>query len=218
MAKVRWLAVRAVPELAVGVSRLARVGAGAIAVVFLIAACTTANPAATFLFDGLPAPGEVRVVPDVVKKPRRLTYKAPPPQVTFVQVPELPPVIDWKGRFAALPRDDGGEVAWAKALDEKLITPKPGIAADAKDDDPTDMDVELTSSKKPEYKVIFRHKVHTQWMGCPSCHTGIFEMEKGKANLTMAAMGEGRQCGVCHGKVAAPDISACPACHKEIGK
>jgi len=198
--------------------RLARALPFALAVVLLVAACTTANPVATFFFDGLPAPGEAHVAQDVVRQPRRLPYVPPKPVVTFVDVPELAPAIDWKGKYAALPRGDGGEVLWTKALDERLITPKPGIAADAKDEDPADMDTELATSGKPEYKVMFPHKAHTQWMACPACHTGIFEMEKGKTKMTMAAMGDGQQCGACHGKVAAPEITACAACHKEMGK
>jgi len=190
---------------------------GMIAAVLLVAACTTANPVATFFFDGLPAPGQEQVAQDVVKTPRRLPYVKPPPPVKFVEVPDLPPAVDWKGKFAELPRNDDGDVAWTKALDEKMITPKPGIAADAKDEDATDMDVELSTSGKRENRVTFPHKAHTQWMGCSMCHTGIFEMEKGKARMTMAAMGEGKFCGACHGKVAAPDIAACPACHKAMG-
>lgn len=193
-------------------------GGGALVVAALAAACTTANPVMTFLFDGVPAPGEEQVSQPVVKQPRRPTYRKPPPLVTYVEVPDLPPAIDWKGRYEALPRNDAGDVAWARALDEKLIAPRPGIAADAKDEEPTDLDTELATSGQPEYKVVFPHKAHTQWLQCPSCHTGIFEMEKGKTKMTMAAMGEGKQCGVCHGKVAAPDITACPACHKEMGK
>jgi c(7)-type cytochrome triheme protein len=185
--------------------------------VLLVAACSTANPVATFFFDGLPAPGKEQVAQDVVKKPRRLPYTKPPPEVTFVAVPDLPPAIDWKGKYAELSRNDAGDVEWTKALEAKLIAPKPGLAADAKDEDPTDMDVEVSTSGQREYRVTFPHKAHTQWMGCPMCHTGIFEMEKGKAKMTMAAMGEGKYCGACHGKVAAPDITACPACHKAMG-
>jgi c(7)-type cytochrome triheme protein len=55
-------------------------------------------------------------------------------------------------------------------------------------------------------------------MGCPSCHTAIFEMEKGKAKMTMANLGEGKYCGACHGKVAAPELTTCPACHAAMGK
>jgi c(7)-type cytochrome triheme protein len=190
----------------------------AVAVAVLLVACTTANPVMTFVFDGVPAPGEERVAADVVKQPRRLPYKKPALAVTWVEIPDLPPPIDWKGKFAELPRDDGGNVAWTKALDEKLITPKPGLADDAKEEEPTDMDTELATSGQAEYKVMFPHKAHTQWMACPACHTGIFEMEHGKTKMTMAAMNDGQQCGVCHGQVAAPELTACPACHKEMGK
>jgi c(7)-type cytochrome triheme protein len=172
----------------------------------------------TFFFDRVPRPGEQYVAADVVRQPRRPTYKPPPPVVTYVEVPDLPPAIDWKARYQELPRNDAGEVAWMRALNEKIITPKPGIAADAKDEDPTEIDVEIATSGQAEYKVTFAHKPHTQWIGCPACHTGIFEMEKGKAKMTMGAMNEGRECGACHGKVASPDLSACPACHAAMGK
>jgi c(7)-type cytochrome triheme protein len=185
----------------------------ALALVLLEVACTTANPVMTFLFDGVPAPGETYVAQDVVKPPRRPPYKPPPPPVKFVEVPDLPPAIDWAGIYKGLPRNESEAVAWVKALDEKLITPKPGIAADAKDEDATDMDVELATSGQPEYKVVFKHQPHTQWMGCPLCHAGLFEMEKGKVKLTMADMGAGKQCGACHGKVAAPELASCPDCH-----
>jgi c(7)-type cytochrome triheme protein len=186
--------------------------AAAIAAALLVA-CTTANPVMTFFFDGVAAPGEVRVAADVVKQPRRPPYKPPPPRVTFEAVPDLPPAVDWAGIYKGLPRNESDAVLWVKALDEKLITPRPGLAPDAKDEEPTDMDVELVSSGQPEYKVVFRHKPHGQWMGCPACHAGLFEMEKGKAKLTMADMANGKQCGACHGKVAAPDLSACTDCH-----
>lgn len=184
----------------------------------LLAACTTANPVLTFFFDGVPAPGEERVVPDVVKRPRRPPYKPPPPLVTFVALPDLPPAVDWAGIYKGLPRNEADAVLWTRALDERLITPKPGIADDAKDEEPTDMDVELVSSGQAEFKVIFKHKPHSQWMGCPACHAGLFEMEKGKAKITMADLGEGKYCGVCHGKVAAPELSTCPDCHPPAAK
>lgn len=190
----------------------------AFAVVLIEAACTTANPVMPFFFDGVPAPGETYVAQAAGRQPRRPTYKPPPPSVKFVEVPDLPPAIDWKARYQELPKTEGGDVAWTKALDEKTITPKPGIADDAKEDEPNDMDVELTSSGQAEYKVVFPHLAHTKWMACPLCHTGLFEMEKGKAKMTMEKMGAGEQCGACHGKVASPDLSACPVCHQAMGK
>lgn len=183
------------------------------------AACTTRNPVMTFLFDGVPAPGAARSEPQpVVKKPRRPKYKPPPPVVTYVEVPDLPPPTDWKGIYAALPRGEAGEVQWMKALEAKQITPKPGLAADAKDEDPTDIDVEIDASGQAEWKALFPHKQHTTWMGCPACHTGLFEMEKGKAKMNMGGMGEGQWCGACHGKVAAPELTTCAACHPAAPK
>ena len=206
------------PTLTPPASRRRRGIPGVVIAAALVAACTTANPVMTFLFDGVPAPGEERSPQPVVKPPRRPPYKPPPSPVTWVAVPDQPPAIDWKARYAELPRTDGGDVAWVKALEDKLVTPKPGIADDVKDEDATDMDTELATSGQAEYKVMFPHKAHTEWVACPVCHTGIFEMERGKTKMTMDAMNGGAQCGACHGKVAAPDLTACPVCHKEMGK
>jgi len=199
-------------------ARASRAALLAAASVSLAASCTTASPVMTFFFDKVPRDGEPYVAQDVVKKPRRPTYKPPPPMVTFVEVPDLPPAIDWKARYQELPRNDGDQVAWMKALNDKLITPKTGTAPDAKDEEATDLDVDLESSGQAEYKVVFPHKAHTQWMACPACHTGIFEMEKGKAKMTMENLGQGAYCGACHGKVAAPDLTECPVCHAAMGK
>ncbi|HUH95685.1 MAG TPA: c(7)-type cytochrome triheme domain-containing protein [Casimicrobiaceae bacterium] len=125
---------------------------------------------------------------------------------------------DVEAIYAALPRNDDGQILWMKALADKTIAPRPGIAADAKDEEPTDMDVELEPKDQPEYKVVFSHKVHTSWMVCDNCHTGLFEMEKGKTVITMDKINAGEACGVCHGKVAAPEPTSCPACHEAMGK
>ena len=184
---------------------------GLAAAAALAVACTTQNPVMTSLFYGGPDPGVAQEPAPVVKQPRRPKYKKPPPAVTYVEVPDLPPAVDWKGIYASLARDDNG-VQWTKALEAKQITPKPGIAADAKDEEPTDMDTELDSTGEAS-KAVFPHKAHTSWMACTACHTGIFEMEKGKAKMTMAGMGEGQWCGACHGKVALPELTTCGACH-----
>ena len=176
--------------------------------------CTSENPVMTAFFEGVPQSGAKNEPQPVVKQPRRPKYKKPPPPVTFVEVPDLPPPTDWRGIYASLPRNDDA-VAWVKALETKAINPKPGLAPDAKDDEPTDMDVELESTGA-DTKAVFPHKAHTMWMACGACHTGIFKMEKGKAKMTMAGMGEGQWCGTCHGKVAAPELSTCGACHPKM--
>jgi len=149
-------------------------------------------------------------------RPRRPHYVKPVP-VAEVKVEEIV-YPDWTGIYASLPRDDEGRVQWTKALAGNLISPKPGIGEDAKDEDPTDVDVELVPKGQPELKTVFSHKVHTSWMGCGSCHPAIFEMERGKTVITMEKINAGASCGTCHGKVAAPEPTACPACHTEMGK
>jgi len=125
---------------------------------------------------------------------------------------------DVEAIYATLPRSDDGQIMWMKALADKTIAPKAGIAVDAKDEEPTDMDVELEPEGQPEYKVVFSHKVHTSWLVCDSCHTGLFEMEKGKTVITMDKINAGEACGACHGKVSAPEPTACAVCHEAMGK
>jgi c(7)-type cytochrome triheme protein len=200
-------------------ARKAAVRTGLLAAALVAAACTTQNPVMTFLFDGVPRPGEARASPPVVKQPRRAKYAKPPPAVTYVEVPDIPPPTDWKAIRDNLPKLEGGEPDWVKALELKLIAPKPGIAADAKDEDPTDLDVEIAASGQAEWVSVFSHKSHTAWIKCDACHAnGLFEMEKGKVKMTMAGMGEGQWCGACHGKVAMPEISGCPSCHPKAPK
>jgi c(7)-type cytochrome triheme protein len=154
--------------------------------------------------------------PYVRRARREMPKKEAAPVVADAVV--LPPRPDVGAIYATLPRNDEGQVLWLTALADKLIAPKPGTASDAKDDEPTDIDVELAPKGQPEFKVIFSHKVHTSWLVCDNCHTGLFEMEKGKTVITMDKINAGQSCGVCHGKVAAPEPSGCPACHEAMGK
>jgi c(7)-type cytochrome triheme protein len=180
-----------------------------------LVACSTSSSLLSLVFDGVPPPGVEQPRTPVVHPPRRPTYK-PPELQPQIEIPDKPPPIDWQSRFLALARNAGGEVEWTRALNDKAIAPRPGIAADAKEDEPTDMDLEYVPKDQPQYKVVFPHKPHTQWLGCPNCHTGIFEMEKGKAVMTMDKLNAGAYCGVCHGKVALPELTNCPACHKSM--
>ena len=148
---------------------------------------------------------------------RRPPYKPPVP-ISESMGPEPPPPPDWAAIYQSLPRNDDGQVEWGKALAEKLIEPKPGLTAEAKEEETTDLDVELVPKGQPEFKAVFSHKVHTSWLGCGNCHTALFEMEHGKTEITMDKINAGGACGVCHGKVAVPDLAGCPACHVAMGK
>lgn len=192
-----------------------RLGARALlATGLLLAACTSSHELLTVFFDGVPPPGADKPPTPVVRPPRRLPYKPPEPTVKTVEIIEAPPPIDWRARYAALPKNGSGEVDWVRALEEKSITPKAGLTAEQKDEESTDVDVEYVPKGQPEYKVVFAHKTHTQWLGCSNCHTGIFEMEKGKATMTMENINGGAYCGACHVKVSSPNVADCAACHK----
>lgn len=61
-------------------------------------------------------------------------------------------------------------------------------------------------------------KLHAErGMDCNSCHSGIFEMKKGAAKMTMDAIYKGKFCGTCHNGQMAFDskaMSNCSKCHK----
>lgn len=72
----------------------------------------------------------------------------------------------------------------------------------------------------PRGKVTFNGKVHAdKGLKCADCHSKpkLFEMKKGGAKTTMAAMNEGKSCGACHdgGKAFSVKAAAdCVKCHQ----
>ncbi len=121
----------------------------------------------------------------------------------------------WEEAVKLLPVTQGTP-DWAKALSEGVIVPKPGIDPKAEDQPALPLDVELIPATGEMFKVIFAHKAHTEWLQCPNCHNGIFQMAKGADPMTMDKINSGQYCGVCHGKVAfAP--TACARCHPAMG-
>ena len=185
----------------------------------LLSSCAVPRSLVTLLFEDVPPPGQEKPPEPVIGRLRHPPLKPPPPKPKpVVAVPARPPTPDWMALYAKLPRDDQGHVNWVRALNEKLIAPKPGLAPDAEDQEPLDLDLELVPKGMPDFKVVFPHKAHTQWLACANCHTGIFEMQKGKDAMTMEKINEGAYCGVCHGKVAVPELTGCPSCHTAMPK
>lgn len=184
-----------------------------------LSACAPQTQLLSVLFEGVPPPGKEVPPEPVVRKPRRPPFKPlKPPEVPRVaEVEEKPARPDWAALFQKLPKVADGSVDWGRALNEKLIAPKPGIGPEATDQPVVDLNVELIPKDQPAFKVTFPHKAHTPWLACTNCHTGIFQMQRGADPITMAKVFAGEYCGRCHGKVAFA-LTGCPRCHTAMPK
>ena len=116
--------------------------------------------------------------------------------------------------FAELAKSlSGNHVDWVKSLDAKTIAPRwdrldPAAPAVV-------MDLNIVREVKGSMPdVVYPHKQHTEWLDCSNCHPAIFVPQKGANQISMASILLGRQCGVCHGKVAFP-VSECRLCHSK---
>lgn len=184
----------------------------AVFVALLLTACTTQPPGVlSAFFESSPPPQAV------VHKPRRPPYK-PPNAPILIKVKKAPPPTDWVAMLELLPKDAAGGTDWVGALNESLITPKPGLDPKEEEQPVMDMDIELVPKEGAEFKATYPHKIHTKMLACANCHTGIFQMEKGADPITMDKIFAGEYCGRCHGKVAFDPITACPRCHLALPK
>lgn len=172
----------------------------------VLAGCQGKSPLLDDLFVPLPPTGPV------VNLPRH----PPPPKaqpIVIVQEEVIkPPDIDWAGIYANLPRDKKGKVDWMRSLDEKLITPKPGIDPAAEPADTTDEEIVFVNDGEPGKPATFRHATHTQWLTCKNCHSGIFKKRSDNLQFTHDDMEAGKYCGACHFKVVIVQ-SGCNGCH-----
>lgn len=80
----------------------------------------------------------------------------------------------------------------------------------------------VTAGKSVEWntsmgKVIFKGDDHAgKGLKCNECHTKIFKMKKGAAQMKMADINAGKYCGECHnGKKAFKPAGNCAKCHKK---
>ncbi len=117
-----------------------------------------------------------------------------------------------KEAFAVLPNAiSGNRVDWVKALDEGKIAPRYELVDSGKE--PVIMDLDIVREVKGSMPdVVYPHEQHTKWLDCSNCHPAIFVPQKGANQMSMAGILLGKQCGVCHGKVAFP-VADCRKCH-----
>jgi c(7)-type cytochrome triheme protein len=98
-----------------------------------------------------------------------------------------------------------GEIKLTDSL-EGISIPRKKLAA------PKDITVEPKQIEMPD--IIFSHNKHTVWNGCELCHPEIFGVKKGTTKYSMSDIFEGRYCGVCHDRVAFPNLD-CQRCHSK---
>jgi len=113
--------------------------------------------------------------------------------------------------LSTLPRDSAGnQVDWMRALNEGNIAPR----AKLNDEAPIRLreDHILLNLRGGMPIVRFPHRSHTQWLDCSNCHEHIFKSKVGANRLSMFAILQGEQCGVCHGAVSFP-LTECARCH-----
>jgi c(7)-type cytochrome triheme protein len=104
----------------------------------------------------------------------------------------------------------GDGINWVQALHENKISPAADVNGQQQ---PSIFDLDIVMPVQGSMEsVIFSHKVHTEWLGCSSCHPALFEAQKGANPITMAKVAQGQYCGACHGKVAFP-LAECKRCH-----
>ena len=117
-----------------------------------------------------------------------------------------------KSAFSTLSKSNfGNRVDWVDALAKNEITPR--YDRDDPDAQPIIMDLNIVREVKGSMpNVVYPHKQHTEWLDCSNCHPAIFVPQKGANQLSMASILLGKQCGVCHGKVAFP-VGDCRRCH-----
>jgi c(7)-type cytochrome triheme protein len=141
----------------------------------------------------------------------------PPPSEDGIHDPASPGTLSLQAPLAAfgvLPRSNAGNrVDWVAALVGAKIRPR-WERADQKAGPPV-MDLNIVREVKGSMPdVVYSHKQHTEWLDCSNCHPAIFVPQKGANQMSMASILLGKQCGVCHGKVAFP-VSECRLCHSK---
>jgi c(7)-type cytochrome triheme protein len=141
------------------------------------------------LLDGVPTYEEWRNPPAPPERPvREIRYRQRPPM----------------GRVE--------QPNWQAALVQGIIAPFSSLEPGESTLEAFPLDVELTP-EDPTFAVTFRHETHTAWLACDNCHTAVFEMSTGAADITMESIYAGKHCGYCHGTVAFAAETGCAICH-----
>jgi len=113
--------------------------------------------------------------------------------------------------LAALPGDSAGNlVNWIRAIESGAINPRTNLRPETV---VRLLDQDLIVAKFGSMPAVkFPHRAHTLWLDCSNCHEKLFKSKLGANQLSMTAILNGEQCGLCHGAVAFP-LTECNRCH-----
>lgn len=108
------------------------------------------------------------------------------------------------------PDTAGNNVRWVEALVKGEIKPRESLRSKAP---PQFRDDDILLNLKGGMPIVrFPHRAHTLWLDCSNCHDHLFKPKTGANKLSMFAILQGEQCGVCHGAVSFP-LTECSRCH-----
>ena len=108
------------------------------------------------------------------------------------------------------PDTTGNQVRWVQALEKGEINPREKLFPQT---EVKKLDQDILLNVKGGMPIVrFPHKQHTEWLDCSNCHDQLFERKTGGTKISMFAILQGEQCGVCHGAVAFP-LTECYRCH-----
>lgn len=113
--------------------------------------------------------------------------------------------------LASLPGDSAGNrVHWVRAIESGAINPRTQLRPETV---VRLLDQDLIVAKFGSMPAVkFPHRAHTLWLDCSNCHEKLFKSKLGANQLSMTAILNGEQCGLCHGAVAFP-LTECNRCH-----
>lgn len=108
------------------------------------------------------------------------------------------------------PDTAGNQVRWVEALEKQQIQPRSTVFTRT---EPQLLDQDIVLARTGDQPAVrFPHRAHTLWLDCSNCHEQLFKSKAGGNRLSMLAMLQGEQCGLCHGAVAFP-LTECRRCH-----
>jgi len=127
-----------------------------------------------------------------------------------LSLPQLQKFSDATNKF---PHDQYSNVDWSKTNKDGFIQPKKSFDLKNIGSEVTFLQSELLYKNTDDSDwVTFGHKQHAEWLACNSCHRQNTSIDQPDFDAELQKVHTGKQCGMCHGKVAF-SLDNCTKCH-----